>query len=133
MCDFFWLQENYNFLCLVEEEICKHLVPGAKLCDVYDKTVSFVKNEKPNMVENLTKSFGFVLGIEFREASLVIGPKCTAVATKGMTFNINVGFSDLKNDAASDDAGKIYALFIGDTVLVADVSWFMCYVSCTRY
>ncbi len=116
-------QENYAFLLLVEEEILKLLVPGTKLSDVYDKTVEFVKKEKPNMVDKLTKSFGFVLGIEFREASLVIGPKCTAVVAKGMTFNVNVGFSDLKNDAASDEAGKVYALFIGDTVQVADVRY----------
>jgi len=110
-------------LLLVEEEICKHLVPGAKLSDVYEKTLKFVKDDKPNLVDNLTKSFGFVLGIEFREASLVIGPKCNAVVIKGMTFNINVGFADLKDDAATDERAKVYALFIGDTVLVGDVSF----------
>ncbi|CAG7817942.1 unnamed protein product [Allacma fusca] len=112
------MQENYNFLCNLEEEITKRLVPGAKLSDVYEKTVAFVKKEKPNLVDKLTKTLGFVLGIEFREGSYVIGPKCTSVLAKGMTVNVNVGFSDLKNESATDDGGKKYALFIGDTVVV---------------
>lgn len=33
-------------------------------------------------------------------------------------FNISMGFSDLVNKEATDDEGKNYALFVGDTVLV---------------
>ena len=117
-----YLQENYNFLCQVEEEIFKLLVPGAKLSHVYDETVAFVQKEKPKLVNHLTKTFGFAVGIEFRESGIIIGPKCSVVVAKGMTFNISVGFSNLKNDAATDDEGKIYALFIGDTAIVREVS-----------
>jgi len=106
----------------VEEEILKLLIPGAKLSDVYEKTVTFAKKEKSSLVDNLTKTFGFVVGIEFREGSLCIAPKCHGIVEKGMTFTVNVGLSNLKNDAATDDAGKTYALFLGDTVLVGDVS-----------
>jgi nucleosome binding factor SPN SPT16 subunit len=118
---FGFLQENYNFLCQVEEELLKNLVPGVKVNEVYEKTVAYVKKEKPELVDKLTKSFGFVMGIEFREGSLLIGPKCTGVVQKGMTFNTHIGLSDLKNEAASDDSGKKYALFLGDTVIVNEV------------
>lgn len=114
------MQNNYNFLLTVEEEILKVLVAGSKLCDVYESVVSFVKKEKPELVDKLTKSFGFAMGIEFRESSLVIGPKTTAVARKGAVFNVNVGFAGLTNKEASDKEGKNYALFIGDTVVVSD-------------
>ena len=40
----------------------------------------------------------------------------------GMVFNINVGFSDLKNKDGKDEGTKNYALFIGDTVMVNEVS-----------
>ena len=40
----------------------------------------------------------------------------------GMLFNVSVGFSDLVNKAPSDKRGKTYALFIGDTVSVNEVS-----------
>jgi nucleosome binding factor SPN SPT16 subunit len=92
---------------------------------VYEKIVAFVKKEKPDMVEKLTKLFGFVMGVEFREGSMLIGPKCTAEVEKGMTFNIHIGLSDLKNDSSTDDAGKKYALFLGDTVIVNEVCIFI--------
>ena len=63
----------------------------------------------------------FATGIEFREGSLLINPKCSLRAEKGMVFNVNVGFAGLTNNSAEDMAGKIYALFIGDTVLVGEV------------
>jgi nucleosome binding factor SPN SPT16 subunit len=58
------------------------------------------------------------MGLEFRENSIIIGPKCSAVVKKGMIFNVNIGISGLENKEATDKEGKIYALFIGDTVLV---------------
>ncbi|KAH8274963.1 hypothetical protein KR018_003444 [Drosophila ironensis] len=116
------MQDNYTFLVNVQEEILKLLVPGAKLCDIYEKTVAFVQKEKPSMVGNLTKSFGFAMGLEFRENSIVIGPKCQALIKKSMVFNLHVGISNLSNPEAADKEGKTYALFVGDTVLVGDQS-----------
>lgn len=116
------MQDKYNFLLTVEEEILKVLVAGAKLSDVYESVVSFVRKQQPDLVDKLTKNFGFAMGIEFRESSLSIGPKTTALARKGTVFNVNVGFASLTNKEATDKAGKTYALFIGDTVVVNDVS-----------
>ncbi|GBP65134.1 FACT complex subunit spt16 [Eumeta japonica] len=112
------VQNNYNFLLNIEEEVLKTLVAGAKLSRVYEAGLDLAKKEKPNLVENLTKTFGFVMGIEFRESSIVIGPKANTIAKKGMVFNVNIGLANLTNNAATDKEGKIYALFIGDTVLV---------------
>ncbi|KAJ2952572.1 hypothetical protein O0L34_g6895 [Tuta absoluta] len=112
------VQSNYNFLLNVEEEVMKTLVAGAKLSAVYEAGLALAKKEKPELVDNLTKSFGFAMGIEFRESSIVIGPKTSAVARKGMVFNINIGLANLTNSAATEKEGKTYALFIGDTVLV---------------
>ena len=35
----------------------------------------------------------------------------------------NIGFANLSNPQAEDAAGKVYALFIGDTVLVNNVEY----------
>lgn len=114
------IQNNYNFLLNVEEEVMKKLQSGVKLSEVYDAGYEYIKKEKPALLEHVTKNFGFAMGIEFKESSLMIGPKTTAVAKKGMVFNLNIGFSNLQNKEASDKEGKIYALFIGDTVMVND-------------
>ncbi|XP_067013415.1 FACT complex subunit spt16 isoform X2 [Anabrus simplex] len=112
------IQANYNFLVDLEELLLKTLTAGAKLSDVYEAGLAHVKKEKPGLVDNLTKNFGFAMGIEFRESSLVIGPKTTAVLRKGMVFNLNVGLASLNNKESQEKEGKVYALFIGDTVLV---------------
>ncbi|KAJ8681349.1 hypothetical protein QAD02_017136 [Eretmocerus hayati] len=112
------IEENYNFLLQVEEEIIKKLTAGTKLCDVYDTAMKFVKEEKPKLIDNLTKNFGFAMGIEFRESSLLIGPRTNSPAQKGMVFNVNVGLANLMNPEANDKEAKTYALFIGDTVIV---------------
>ncbi|XP_015604415.1 FACT complex subunit spt16 isoform X1 [Cephus cinctus] len=112
------IEDNYNFLLQLEEEILKKLVAGTKISEIYDTGIKFVKNEKPNMLDHLTRNFGFAMGIEFRESSLLIGPKTHAVVKKGMVFNVNVGLSNLNNPEATDKEGKNYALFIGDTVIV---------------
>jgi nucleosome binding factor SPN SPT16 subunit len=38
-----------------------------------------------------------------------------------MTFQVSIGFSALENSNQENDQSKIYALFIGDTVLVNEV------------
>lgn len=47
------------------------------------------------------------MGLEFRESSLLIGPKSTAVLRKGMVFNLNVGLSKLTNNDSNDVDGKV--------------------------
>lgn len=47
------------------------------------------------------------MGIEFRESSMVIGPKTNIIIKKGMIFNIHVGLSGLTNKDASEKEGKV--------------------------
>lgn len=114
------VQENYNFVLNLEEEILKKLIPGVKLSEVFEAAMDFAKKEKPDLLDRLVKTFGFAIGIEFRESSMIIGPKCSAVVRKNMVFNVCVGLSGLTNKEASDKEGKVYALFLGDTVIVND-------------
>ena len=66
----------------------------------------------------------FVTGIEFREGSLVISSKNNTPMKKGMVFNVAVGFSDLANKDSDDPKFSKYSLFLGDTVVVQEVSGF---------
>ncbi|XP_035220236.1 FACT complex subunit SPT16-like [Stegodyphus dumicola] len=111
-------EELYNFLVSLQEEVLNKLQHGVKLCDVYSAAVSFVENSHKELLDKMVKNLGFGMGIEFRESTLAITAKTTAVAKKGMVFSINVGFSGLEKNKAEDKTPEIYALFIGDTVLV---------------
>lgn len=112
------MQENYKFLLKLEEELIDSLREGMKINQVYDKIRNKCEQERPDLVEKLTPNFGFVIGLEFREPSLLITNKCTAEIKSGMTFQVSIGFSDLVNPEGKDDASRKYALFIGDTVQV---------------
>jgi len=114
------VQDTYNYLLTLEELIMSKLKDGVKLSDVYNAAMDNVKKEKPDLVDKVTKNFGFAMGIEFREGSLVIGPNCDMKAKKGMVFNVNVGMTDLSNKEAKDSKGKKVALFVGDTVQVME-------------
>ncbi|XP_065185359.1 FACT complex subunit SPT16-like isoform X1 [Sycon ciliatum] len=109
-------QEDYKILLETEEVLQKELKAGVKLCDVYSKTYDFLSSKKKSLAEHATKTFGFATGIEFKEASLTIGPKCQAVVKAGMVFNLAIGMTDL----SSSDDDENYALFIGDTVLTKE-------------
>ena len=56
---------------------------GTRLSEVYQAGMGMVKAERPELEAKMTKTFGFAMGIEFREGSLLIGPKTNAPAKKG--------------------------------------------------
>lgn len=112
------MQDNYNFLLQLQEELCKELKHGAKISDVYQAVMDQVKKQKPDLMSKITKNLGFAMGIEFREGSLVINSKNQYKLKKGMVFSIHLGLSDLSNKEGKKQEEKTYALFVGDTVLV---------------
>lgn len=112
------VQDIYTYLISLEELIINKLQDGVKLSEVYNAAMENVKKEKPEIADKINKNFGFAMGIEFREAGLVIGPNCDFKAKKGMVFNINVGVTGITNKEAKDSKGKNVALFLGDTIEV---------------
>ena len=53
---------------------------------MYDCAVKLVKSERPELLEKMTKSFGFAMGVEFREGSLLISGKTNVPAKKGKSL-----------------------------------------------
>ena len=104
------IQSIYNLLISVEERILTDLKDGAKLSDVYKSAVSLVKKENSELVDKLTKNFGFAMWIEFREASLSIAPNCDAVAKKGKKIVQKSHFRTKK--AKNSSTFKFYSWFL---------------------
>uniref|UniRef100_A0A3Q3DYZ9 FACT complex subunit n=1 Tax=Hippocampus comes TaxID=109280 RepID=A0A3Q3DYZ9_HIPCM len=109
------MQDNYNFLLQVEEELLKEL-KHVKICDAYNTVLEYVKKEKADLVAKLTKNL-FAMGIEFREGSLVLNSK-NQYKLKKMVLSISIGFADLTNKEGKKEEQKKYALFVGDTVQI---------------
>ncbi|GIY82430.1 FACT complex subunit SPT16 [Caerostris extrusa] len=75
-------EEVYSFILSLHDEVLQKLTHGVKLCEVYQAAVSFVEKNRKEMADKMVKNLGFATGIEFREGSLAITPKSTAVAKK---------------------------------------------------
>ena len=50
---------------------------------VYEHAVSTVKKQRPELLDKMTKSVGFAMGIEFREGSLLLSGKNNLRIRKG--------------------------------------------------
>lgn len=107
------VQKNYNFIQDVQRELLKNLIPGARLNAVYKSTVEYVRIHRPHLVDHLLDAFGFSMGNEFNDSSLVIGPDCRIFVKESMVFNVSIGLEGL-----TDAEGNLYALFHSDTAIV---------------
>ncbi|CAB4067888.1 FACT complex subunit spt16,FACT complex subunit SPT16 [Lepeophtheirus salmonis] len=120
------IQRIYDFLTRVEDLLLSELKHGSKLSSIYENCVTMVKKEDSSLVSKLTKSFGFAMGIEFREGALTIGPNCHSSVKKGMVFQRQYwihGINKFKGERQiGEQKRKNVALFIGDTVLVTEDS-----------
>mmetsp|Transcript_4057 Transcript_4057/g.6766 ORF Transcript_4057/g.6766 Transcript_4057/m.6766 type:complete len:1035 (+) Transcript_4057:3-3107(+) len=113
-------ENNYKLLVELQGVAIQALRPDVKMSAVANAVQQRLKSKAPALESHLTKNCGFVTGLEFREASLVLSTKCDAVVRTGMVFNVALGLENLTVKGATDDRSKKYALFLADTVLVTD-------------
>ena len=89
------------------------LRPGVRCCDIYAAALGALPAE---LAPKLVKSLGWATGLEFREASLVLSPKCEALIQPGMVFAISTGLSELPS--VDGMKGSTYVLLLSDTAVV---------------
>ena len=78
---------------------------GVKFSEVYERALEVIKEEKSSLVDHFTKSCGFVMGIEFKEGSMLINAKTEIPAKKGEYMEFKEG-SMLINAKAEIPAKK---------------------------
>ena len=105
---------KYTILLEAFDFLIKSLKPGTKLSEIYNKTVSFVKERSETEIK-LHPVLGYGIGQEFNNKSLIIEESCRQKVQEGNVFYLNITFEDLKNDK-----GVKYWLQLGDTVLITN-------------
>ena len=68
------------------------------------------------LLPQFVKSCGFGLGLEFRDASLLLTERNSRLIQAGQCFNLSIGFTELQTASA----GRRYAVYLADTVLVRE-------------
>jgi len=108
------------------------MLAGRCVGSVAETANSFIRQRCPHLLKFLPKNFGFGLGLDFRESSLIMNAKNQRKFAQNMVFNLAIGFHDLElTDMQKADAqGSIrklskYSMLIADTVLIQ--------VGCTDY
>jgi nucleosome binding factor SPN SPT16 subunit len=91
------VSDTYKILLEMQDACLAAMIPGNPLKAVYKAAVRYLQeNDHEHLVERLPKNLGFASGLDFRESSMLLTPKNTAVFKQGMVFCLAVGFQDLE-------------------------------------
>ncbi|KAH3684665.1 hypothetical protein WICPIJ_004352 [Wickerhamomyces pijperi] len=113
------MEQNYDFLLLLQKHIVSLLKPGVKANELHAGALDFVKKERPELEAHFTKNCGWSIGLDFRDSSFVLGPKCDREIHSNDTFSLTIGFQGLSDDKMRDSKSRNYALVLSDTIRVA--------------
>ncbi|XP_009629185.1 FACT complex subunit SPT16-like [Nicotiana tabacum] len=107
----------YEVLLKAQEAAIGALKAGNKVSAVYQAALAVVDRDTPELVNNLTKSAGTGIGLEFRESGLILNAKNDKLLRPGMVFNVSLGFHNLQNETKSEKS-RNFSLLLADTVIV---------------
>ena len=113
------MEELYELLLTTEAAVIEALKPGTPISAAYEAGIKHFKERKPDYVQYLVKSFGFVTGIEFRENALIINNRCQHLVEKNMTFVVAIGLENFPNKQPGKEEDK-KSIFISDTILICE-------------
>ncbi|PYH33185.1 chromatin-remodeling protein SPT16 [Aspergillus neoniger CBS 115656] len=113
-------EANYAFLLNVREAILKDVRDGAVAKDLYNKAMNMVRTKKPELESHFLKTVGAGIGIELRDANMVLNGKNDKVLKSGMTFAVTVGLTDVEDASIKDKNRTVYSMIITDTVRVGE-------------
>ena len=98
------IEKTYATLLALYNSCLEKMIPGNELKDVLDNAKAFLKKKDPSLLDFLPKNLGFAIGLEFRDSVLLLNNTNTTKFSKGMTFNLSIGFHNVPLD--KDDKKK---------------------------
>lgn len=107
------IEKNYDFLLGIEQQIFHNLKDGVTTKDIYNKILAHIIQEKPDLERHFLKNCGWLMGLDYKDSSLVLNAKNERIIHNGAIINITIGFQSLKDAEYGD-----YALILSDTVRV---------------
>lgn len=110
------IEKNYDFLVSLQTHVADTLLKAGNVAkDVYVGAHDFIKKNRPDLVDNLTKNVGWLTGIEFRDSTFILNGKNDRKLVNGQIMSVSLGFNNLV-----DKNNKKYALLLTDTYKVGD-------------
>eukprot|EP01039_Chlorochromonas_danica_P018573 gene18573-22363_t len=119
------VESHYKTLLALYLRCLEQMVKGHELKDVYEGARAYLKLKDPSLLSYLPKTLGFAMGLEFRDATLVLNQTNTTRFQPNMVFNLSVGFHNIpltaEDLAGCADAYKgmtSFSLLIADMVVI---------------
>eukprot|EP00050_Salpingoeca_kvevrii_P010632 m.9559 g.9559 ORF g.9559 m.9559 type:complete len:1001 (-) comp2986_c0_seq1:1075-4077(-) len=108
-------QKDYEFLLELQTFVLEAIRPGKEFAQVYKDAAAFIEDKRPDLRPHFVKNLGFVIGIEFRDSTLILSTKNSRKIRENMTINLSLGFSGIPS---KEENGSNYALMLIDTIVV---------------
>lgn len=89
------VEKTYKTLLALFLRCLEQMVKGNELKDVYEGAKSFLKSKDPTLLSYLPKTLGFAMGLEFRDATMVLNQTNTTKFVPNMVFTLSVGFHNI--------------------------------------
>ncbi|KAF9885437.1 FACT complex subunit spt16 [Aspergillus nanangensis] len=113
-------ETNYGFLLTIHDAVLKDIRDGTVAKDLFNKAIGLVRSKKPELESSFVKSVGAGIGIELRDANMVLNSKNNRVLKSGMTLSIAIGFAGVEDPDSKSKHGAVYSMLITDTVRVGE-------------
>eukprot|EP01037_Dinobryon_pediforme_P042067 gene42067-52200_t len=116
------VESHYKTLLALYLRCLEQMVKGHELKDVYEGARAYLKLKDPSLLSYLPKTLGFAMGLEFRDATLVLNQTNTTRFQPNMVFDLSVGFDNIPL-TAEDLAGcaDAYKGMTSFSLLIADM------------
>lgn len=113
-------ETNYAFLLSIHEAVMKDIRDGVIAKDLYNRAIGIVRSKRPELEKHFVKNIGAGIGIELRDANMVLNGKNSRPLKSGMTFYISIGLVDVQDPEPKEKSNAVYSMVITDTVRVGD-------------
>lgn len=113
-------EANYALLLDIRETVMKDIRDGTVVKDLYSKAIDLIRAKKPELEDKFVRSIGAGIGIELRDANMVLNGKNNRVLKSGMTLAISFGLTDVEDSNSKDKKNPVYSMVITDTVRVGE-------------
>ncbi|EGG02438.1 uncharacterized protein MELLADRAFT_78789 [Melampsora larici-populina 98AG31] len=108
-------ESNYNYLMDLQRFALQELKEGVIVKEFYQTIFSKVSRERPDLESTLPESFGFGIGIIFKDPFLNLDTRCDRRLKSDMIFSLEMSFSNIQDPF---DSSKTYSLQLIDMVAV---------------
>ncbi|GBF65273.1 FACT complex subunit [Trichophyton mentagrophytes] len=113
-------EANYGFLLAVYDAVVKDIRDGTVVKDLYNKALGMIKAKKPELEKHFVRNIGAGIGIELRDANMLLNGKNTKTLRSGMTLCVSIGFTDVTDPDPQDKKNAVYSMVVTDTIRVGE-------------